>query len=206
MSESQKAGVLGSPIAFHSPQLHLAAYRALGLHDWTYERRMRCGRDCQMVGGFGRVGRCFPVTMQAKFARPAVRRRAHARTLSVRPTPWFGRRMAGGPTSTILSTGWRGVGGGCWTLVRGVAPATREKLAELGSPTSPWWRATRTRRPGWVDLGFTGRRGDGCVRQRWVGRCGGRRGSAGQHHSSGVAAKCCGAIRDQCCWTPIYDP
>lgn len=44
MSEGpKKAGVLGSPIAHsRSPQLHLAAYRALGLHDWTYER-IECG-------------------------------------------------------------------------------------------------------------------------------------------------------------------
>ena len=35
----RKAAVLGSPVAHsRSPQLHLAAYRALGLDDWTYER------------------------------------------------------------------------------------------------------------------------------------------------------------------------
>ncbi|MGH3532351.1 MAG: shikimate dehydrogenase, partial [Mycobacterium sp.] len=39
----RKAGVLGSPITHsRSPQLHLAAYRALGLADWTYER-IECG-------------------------------------------------------------------------------------------------------------------------------------------------------------------
>ena len=35
----RKAAVLGSPISHsRSPDLHLAAYRALGLDDWTYER------------------------------------------------------------------------------------------------------------------------------------------------------------------------
>ena len=36
---ARKAAVLGSPVAHSkSPLLHLAAYRALGLTDWTYER------------------------------------------------------------------------------------------------------------------------------------------------------------------------
>ncbi|SCD33849.1 shikimate dehydrogenase, partial [Streptomyces sp. SolWspMP-sol7th] len=35
----RRAAVLGSPVAHSlSPQLHLAAYRALGLSGWTYER------------------------------------------------------------------------------------------------------------------------------------------------------------------------
>lgn len=58
---SQKAGVLGSPIAHsRSPQLHLAAYRALGLHDWTYER-IECGAAelPVVVGGFDRSGSVF---------------------------------------------------------------------------------------------------------------------------------------------------
>ncbi|NED79163.1 shikimate dehydrogenase, partial [Streptomyces sp. SID11233] len=37
--EARRAAVLGSPVAHSlSPQLHLAAYRALGLRGWTYER------------------------------------------------------------------------------------------------------------------------------------------------------------------------
>ena len=37
MSQPSRAAVLGSPIAHSlSPVLHLAAYDALGLHDWTY--------------------------------------------------------------------------------------------------------------------------------------------------------------------------
>ena len=53
-----KPSVLGSPIAHsRSPQLHLAAYRALGLHDWTYER-IECGAEsCRpWSAGSGRSG------------------------------------------------------------------------------------------------------------------------------------------------------
>ena len=47
--------MLGSPIAHsRSPQLHLAAYRALGLDGWTYER-IECNADelPTLVSGFG---------------------------------------------------------------------------------------------------------------------------------------------------------
>ncbi|WP_151080978.1 shikimate dehydrogenase [Mycobacterium tuberculosis] len=71
MSEGpKKAGVLGSPIAHsRSPQLHLAAYRALGLHDWTYER-IECGAAelPVVVGGFGPEWVGVSVTMPGKFA------------------------------------------------------------------------------------------------------------------------------------------
>jgi shikimate-5-dehydrogenase len=62
--------VLGSPIAHsRSPQLHLAAYRALGLDDWTYER-IECGADelPGVVGGFGPEWVGVSVTMPGKFA------------------------------------------------------------------------------------------------------------------------------------------
>jgi shikimate dehydrogenase len=67
---SSKAAVLGSPIAHSkSPQLHLAAYRALGLTDWTYER-IECGADelPDVVGGFGPEWVGVSVTMPGKFA------------------------------------------------------------------------------------------------------------------------------------------
>jgi shikimate dehydrogenase len=66
----RKAGVLGSPIAHsRSPQLHLAAYRALGLADWTYER-IECDADelPGVVGGFGPDWVGVSVTMPGKFA------------------------------------------------------------------------------------------------------------------------------------------
>jgi shikimate dehydrogenase len=62
--------VLGSPIAHsRSPQLHLAAYRALGLDNWTYER-IECGAEDLrgVVGGLGPEWVGVSVTMPGKFA------------------------------------------------------------------------------------------------------------------------------------------
>jgi len=67
---ARKAAVLGSPVAHsRSPQLHLAAYRALGLNDWTYER-IECTADelPTVVGGFGPEWVGVSVTMPGKFA------------------------------------------------------------------------------------------------------------------------------------------
>ncbi|KAA0111951.1 shikimate dehydrogenase [Mycolicibacterium sp. P1-5] len=66
----RKAAVLGSPVAHSkSPQLHLAAYRALGLTDWTYER-IECTSDelPSLVKGFGPEWVGVSVTMPGKFA------------------------------------------------------------------------------------------------------------------------------------------
>ncbi|MHA7652325.1 shikimate dehydrogenase [Mycobacterium sp. ML4] len=66
----RKAAVLGSPIAHSkSPQLHLAAYRALGLTDWTYDR-IECTAEQlpALVGGFGPEWVGVSVTMPGKFA------------------------------------------------------------------------------------------------------------------------------------------
>lgn len=69
-ASARKAAVLGSPIAHsRSPQLHLAAYRALGLTDWTYER-IECTAEQLpgLVGGFGPEWVGVSVTMPGKFA------------------------------------------------------------------------------------------------------------------------------------------
>lgn len=77
-----RAAVLGSPIAHsRSPQLHLAAYRELGLTDWTYDR-IEC-TEAQLpglVGGFGPEWVGVSVTMPGKFAalRFATERTARA--------------------------------------------------------------------------------------------------------------------------------
>lgn len=65
-----KAAVLGSPIEHSkSPQLHLAAYRALGLTDWTYDR-IECTAEQlpSVVSGFGPEWVGVSVTMPGKFA------------------------------------------------------------------------------------------------------------------------------------------
>ncbi|MFB1297324.1 shikimate dehydrogenase [Mycobacterium sp. pW049] len=67
---ARRAAVLGSPIAHsRSPQLHLAAYRALGLRDWTYDR-IECTEDelAAVVAGFGPEWVGVSVTMPGKFA------------------------------------------------------------------------------------------------------------------------------------------
>jgi shikimate dehydrogenase len=67
---ARKAAVLGSPVAHsRSPQLHLAAYRELGLDDWTYER-IECteGELPSLVSAFGPEWVGVSVTMPGKFA------------------------------------------------------------------------------------------------------------------------------------------
>lgn len=66
----RRAAVLGSPVAHsRSPQLHLAAYRALGLVDWSYDR-IECTADQlpTLVNGFGPEWVGVSVTMPGKFA------------------------------------------------------------------------------------------------------------------------------------------
>ncbi|WP_280447843.1 shikimate dehydrogenase, partial [Nocardia cyriacigeorgica] len=68
-AEVRKAAVLGSPIAHsRSPQLHLAAYRALGL-PWTYER-IECTAEQLpgLVDGLGPEWVGLSVTMPGKEA------------------------------------------------------------------------------------------------------------------------------------------
>ncbi len=69
VTATRKAAVLGKPIAHsRSPQLHLAAYRALGL-DWTYER-IECTAEQLpgLVNGFGPEWVGLSVTMPGKEA------------------------------------------------------------------------------------------------------------------------------------------
>jgi shikimate dehydrogenase len=132
--------VLGSPIAHSkSPQLHLAAYRALGLADWTYER-IECTADQlpALVGGAGPEWVGYSVTMPGKFAALQV---ADERTV---------RADLVGSANTLVRTesGWRadntdvdGVTGalgavdGAAVVVGsgGTAPAAVVGLAELGA-------------------------------------------------------------------------
>ncbi len=131
--------MLGKPIGHSkSPQLHLAAYRALGLHDWTYER-IECDADQLpgVVGGFGPEWVGVSVTMPGKFA---ALRFADERTEQA-------RRVGSANTLVRTATGWRadntdidGVAGALgaasgWALVcgsGGTAPAAVAGLAQLG--------------------------------------------------------------------------
>ncbi|MCB1293177.1 MAG: shikimate dehydrogenase [Gordonia sp.] len=67
---SRRAAVLGFPVSHsRSPDLHLAAYRALGLTDWTYDR-IECTAEQLpgIVGGAGPEFVGFSVTMPGKIA------------------------------------------------------------------------------------------------------------------------------------------
>jgi shikimate dehydrogenase len=135
----KKAAVLGSPIAHsRSPQLHLAAYRALGLDGWTYER-IECDADQLpgVVSGLGTDWVGLSVTMPGKFAALRI---ADERTE---------RAELVGSANTLLRTahGWRadntdvdgikgalGVATGAAVVAGsgGTAPAAIVALAELG--------------------------------------------------------------------------
>lgn len=68
--EGRAAAILGSPVAHSkSPALHLAAYRALGLTDWTYER-IECTAEQlpALVSGIDEKYIGFSVTMPGKRA------------------------------------------------------------------------------------------------------------------------------------------
>lgn len=95
----RRAAVLGSPIAHsRSPQLHLAAYRALGLTDWTYERIECTGEQLPgVVAGFGPEWVGVSVTMPGKFAALRVADEATDRA-----------RMVGSANTLVRSPiGWR---------------------------------------------------------------------------------------------------
>ena len=131
--------MLGAPIAHsRSPQLHLAAYRALGLDGWTYDR-IECTADQLpgLVAGFGPEWVGVSVTMPAKFAALRFADEHTARADLV------------GSANTLVRThaGWRadntdvdGVKGALGPVVGraavlgsgGTAPAAVVGLAELG--------------------------------------------------------------------------
>jgi shikimate dehydrogenase len=136
---ARKAAVLGSPIAHsRSPQLHLAAYRALGLEGWTYDR-IECTADelPLVVRGFGPEWVGVSVTMPGKFAAlrfagertPRAELVGSANTLVRSQDGWRadntdvdGVKGALGPVSgraAVLGSG-------------GTAPAVVVGLAELG--------------------------------------------------------------------------
>lgn len=111
---ARKAAVLGSPVAHsRSPQLHLAAYRALGLDDWTYQR-IECTDDelPLLVASLGPEWVGLSVTMPGKFAALRV---ADERTE---------RAELVGSANTLVrtATGWRADN----TDVDGVAGALGE--------------------------------------------------------------------------------
>lgn len=135
----RKAAVLGSPIAHSkSPQLHLAAYRELGLSDWTYAR-IECGADelPALVAGFGPEWVGVSVTMPGKFAALACADSATSRARRIGSANTLVRTGDGWHADNTDVDGVRGALGAAsgHALVLGsggTAPAALVALADLG--------------------------------------------------------------------------
>lgn len=145
-ANGRKAAVLGQPIAHsRSPQLHLAAYRALGLLDWTYER-IECSADQLpgLVAALGPEWVGLSVTMPGKFAALgcATERTARAELIGAANTlvrtdsGWRADNTDVDGVSGALRTasGVSGWGGGRAVVLGsgGTAPAAVVGLADLG--------------------------------------------------------------------------
>jgi shikimate dehydrogenase len=143
---ARKAAVLGSPVAHsRSPQLHLAAYRALGLDDWTYQR-IECTDEelPSLVTSLGPEWVGLSVTMPGKFAalRVADERTERAElvgsanTLVRTPTGWRADNTdVDGVTGALAGPAARRRGGLRRAVVLGsggTAPAAVVALAGLG--------------------------------------------------------------------------
>jgi shikimate-5-dehydrogenase len=135
----RKAAVLGSPIAHSkSPQLHLAAYRALGLDNWTYER-IECGAAelPGLLGGFGPEWVGVSVTAPGKFAALRFADERTERADQVGSANTLVRTAAGWRADNTDIDGVAGAIGGAsgQALVcgsGGTAPAAVVGLAQLG--------------------------------------------------------------------------
>ena len=131
--------MLGSPISHsRSPQLHLAAYRALGLDGWTYDR-IECTADelPVLVAGFGPEWVGVSVTMPGKFAALRFADERTARAELVGSANTLVRSQSGWRADNTDIDGVKGalgpVAGRAAVLGSGgTAPAVVVGLAELG--------------------------------------------------------------------------
>lgn len=84
-TEARRAGVLGSPVTHSlSPVLHLAAYQALGLPGWTYDRIECSAAELPgLVGSLGPEWAGLSVTMPGKHAALSFASKASARAVAV---------------------------------------------------------------------------------------------------------------------------
>jgi shikimate dehydrogenase len=156
--------VLGSPIAHsRSPQLHLAAYRALGLDGWTYDR-IECTADglAPLVAGFGPEWVGVSVTMPGKFAAlrfaddrtPRAELLGSANTLLRTPGGWRADNTDIDGVIGALGSARPGLGGTAILLGSGgTAPAAVVGLAELGVRRIVVVARSATRAAPLLDLG-----------------------------------------------------
>ena len=131
--------MLGSPIAHsRSPQLHLAAYRALGLDGWTYDR-IECTADelPGLVAGFGPEWVGVSVTMPGKFAALRFADERTARAELVGSANTLVRTQGGWRADNTDVDGLKGALGAAAGRAAvlgsgGTAPAVVVGLADLG--------------------------------------------------------------------------
>lgn len=124
VSHGPKAGVVGSPIEHSlSPVLHRAAYRALGLSEWTYHRNeVPAGQLSAHLAGLDRSWAGLSVTMPGK---------EEALGVSVGASQ---RAMQTGAANTLVRRS-----GGWWadnTDIDGITRALAERGCE--QPQSAW--------------------------------------------------------------------
>jgi shikimate dehydrogenase len=142
---ARKAAVVGSPVAHSlSPVLHGAAYAALGLDRWTYERFDRDGEGlADLIGGLGPEWVGLSVTMPGKRAALSVASELSARATVVGAANTLVRRADGtwfgdctdvdGVTGALRSVGGFTVGQRALLLgAGGTAAATLVCFAEFG--------------------------------------------------------------------------
>lgn len=162
MVNPRKAAILGSPVTHsRSPQLHLAAYRALGLDGWTYDRIECTAAELpSVVSAFGPEWVGVSVTMPGKFAALCF---ADERTE---------RAELLGSANTLVHTGagWRAdntdIDGVAGALAHrddlrravvvgsgGTAPAAVAGLAELGVTEITVLARSREKAAGALDVG-----------------------------------------------------
>lgn len=159
---ARRAAVLGSPIAHsRSPQLHLAAYRALGLDDWTYERIECSAAELpSVVSAFGPEWVGVSVTMPGKFAALEFADERTERAELVGSANTLVRTAAGWRADNTDIDGVAGALAHCRGLRRaivlgsgGTAPAAVVALAGLGVAEITVVARDRTKAERLVDLG-----------------------------------------------------
>ncbi len=144
-TDSRRAAVVGSPVAHSlSPVLHQAAYTALGLSGWTYDR-IECDADglSDLVASLGQEWAGLSVTMPGKHAALALATSATDRAMAVGAANTLVRQPSGqwhadctdvdGVVGALRSAS--GFTGGFTGLVLGAggtACAALAGLAELG--------------------------------------------------------------------------
>lgn len=138
-----RAAVIGSPVAHSlSPVLHNAAYAALGLSGWTYERIECVAEEVPaLVAGLGPEWVGLSCTMPNKRAALAVATEVTARAAAVGAANTLVRTENGwradctdvdGVVGALRSVGFAGGGRGVLLGAGGTATATLAGFADLG--------------------------------------------------------------------------